>query len=132
MPSLHSFLHFRANTSPLTGHSPADSGASLGSDSLRDERDGAARAACAGGAAHAVHVVLGVGGHVVVYHHVHGRDVQPAARHVCAQASRGSGCHPVLKGLALVLQAPSSDSEQLCKGQRQVRAFFTSSPSFQC
>ncbi len=55
---------------------------------LSHERDGFARAAGARRTAHTMNVVLGVSGYVKVDDHVHVRNVEASAGHVCREQNR--------------------------------------------
>ena len=65
------------------------------SSSLRDQGEGAPGSAGAGSAPHAVHVVLGVDGDVIIDHHIHRWDIQAPAGHVCRDRSHSIGILPI-------------------------------------
>lgn len=56
-------------------------------NALCDQREGTPRSACTGGAPHAMHIVLGVDGHVIVDDHIDCWDVQASAGDICKHSN---------------------------------------------
>ena len=54
---------------------------------LRDDGERAPGAACPGSAADSMHIILGVGGQLIIHHNIHRWNVQSSAGHICRQHS---------------------------------------------